>query len=361
MQFPQLKAVDFFCGGGGMSLGMARAGIDIVAALDNDKFCRETYAANHDGPEFILADITKAPVSILAERAAIQRGDDAMLFIGCSPCQYWSIVNGWTDSHRKARARASKNLLRDFIRFVDHYRPGFVVVENVRGIEKNPVDSGLAELRDFFHANGYAYDSGVLTMSNYGVPQTRRRFVLIASRTLGKMALPSRSNSSPTVASCIGENANLRKISAGDAASNDLLHRAAKLSDTNMHRLILTSEGEGRKNWSVRRELELPAYRGKPMGFFSENYGRMSWNKPAPTITTRFYSLSCGRFGHPEQNRAISLREGAMLQTFPKKYKFKTTTFAATGRLIGNAVPPKFAERLGKAIISQIRKNRAAA
>ena len=355
-----LRAVDFFCGGGGMSLGMARAGIEIVAALDNDSACRETYVANHPDSEFILADITKASVSILAERAAIRRNDDAMLFIGCSPCQYWSIVNGRTDSDRKAKSRGSKNLLRNFIEFVDHYRPGFVVVENVRGIEKNPTESGLAELRDFFASNGYAHNSGVVMMNNYGVPQTRRRFVLVASRTLDEMALPPRARGAPTLADCIGENSNLPKIRAGEVAPGDPMHRSAGLSDTNIRRLNLTGEGDGRENWRKRDELQIDAYRNKPAGFFRENYGRMSWCKPAPTITTRFYSLSCGRFGHPEQNRAISLREGAMLQTFPKGYKFKTINFAVTGRLIGNAVPPKFAEHLGRSIVAQIRDSHSA-
>ena len=357
MGFPGLKAVDFFCGGGGMSLGMSRAGIGIVAALDNDPLCRETYEANHPDPEFILADITRAPVSILAERAAVRRDDDAMLFIGCSPCQYWSIVNGWTDSDRKAKSRESKNLLRDFIRFADHYRPGFVTVENVRGIEKNPADSGLAELRAFFDDNGYNYDSRVILMNNYGVPQTRRRFVLVASRVLDAITLPVPGGVSPTVADHIGAKSNLDKIGAGEVSNRDPMHRAASLSDTNIRRLHLTGEGDGRQNWIARDELQIDAYRGKPADFFRENYGRMAWDKPAPTITTRFYSLSCGRFGHPKQNRAISLREGAMLQTFPKGYKFKTINFTATGRLIGNAVPPKFAECLGRAIAAQAREH----
>ena len=356
MRFP-LQAVDFFCGGGGMSLGMKRAGIKIVAALDNDELCRDTYIANHPDSEFILADITKVSVSILAERAAVKRNDDSMIFIGCSPCQYWSIINGWNDSNRKAKSRDSRNLLRNFIEFVDFYRPGFVVVENVRSILKNPKDSGLVELFDFFTKNKYEYKSEIITMNDYGVPQTRQRFVLIASRTIDEIDIPARSGKITTVADCIGKKAKLPIISAGETASNDPMHRAASLSDTNLRRLQLTEEGGGRKNWSKQKKLQLNAYRNKPDDFFYENYGRMSWNKPAPTITTRFYCLSCGRFGHPEQDRAISLREGAMLQTFPKRYKFKTINFATAGRLIGNAVPPKFSERLGRAIVTQATKH----
>lgn len=348
-----LQAVDFFCGGGGMSYGIARAGIDIVAALDNDEHCRNTYTANHPDSEFILADITQAPTSILAKNAGVQRNNDEMIFIGCSPCQYWSIINGSTNSTRKVRSRASKNLLCDFVRFVDHYRPGFVVVENVRGIERHPADSGLAELLDFFDRSGYTYESNVVIMNDYGVPQTRRRFILIASRVLGNVTLPSRNRLTPTVADFIGEKSKLPRINAGETASTDPMHKAASLSDINLRRLQVTGEGDGRENWRSLDKLLINAYRNKPIGFFRENYGRMSWDKPAPTITTRFFSLSCGRFGHPEQDRAISLREGAILQTFPKNYKFETTNFNTTGRLIGNAVPPKFAERLGKAIVAQ--------
>ena len=133
-----LKAVDFFCGGGGMSLGMRKAGIEIVAAVDNDPMCRKTYTANHPDTLFIDADITSFDAKNLGKECGIRRSDDEMIFIGCSPCQYWSVITGRSGSTRKRTAHGSRNLLYDFLRFVDYYRPGFVVVENVRGIERHP-------------------------------------------------------------------------------------------------------------------------------------------------------------------------------------------------------------------------------
>jgi len=142
----------------------------------------------------------------------------------------------------------------------------------------------------------------------------------------------------------------------GECAPGDRLHKSPNLSSTNLARLKLTPQGGARKHWHQCDDLQIDAYRGKSPEFFRENYGRMAWHKPAPTITTKFFALGCGRFGHPEENRAISLREGAMLQTFPKSYKFTTSTFKDTARIIGNAVPPKFARRIGGAIVKAARE-----
>ena len=353
----KLRAVDFFCGGGGMSLGMGGAGIEIVAGIDNDPGCRETYKANHPDSRFIQADITELPIEELGEQTGISKDDDNLIFIGCSPCQHWSIITGHGDSERKKASRNSRNLLRDFHRFVDHYRPGFVVIENVRGIERNSADSGLAELRSFFDDNGYRHQSGALSVNDFGVPQTRRRFILVASRVLGSsISLPQKTGDDrPTVANAIGGKNSRRPIKAGECDPNDDLHKSPALSDTNIERLKLTKEGCDRASWHHRDDLQINAYRDRSIDFFRENYGRMAWDKPAPTITTRFTSISCGRFAHPKEHRAISLREGALLQTFPETYRFMTSSFVKTARIIGNAVPPKFAQAIGASILQQWR------
>lgn len=350
-----LKAIDFFCGGGGMSLGMRQAGIDVVVGIDNDSMCRETYEANHPDSVFIDADITNYGVKRLGNECDIGRHDDEMIFIGCSPCQYWSVITGRKGSKRKQKARGSRNLLHDFLRFVEYYRPGFVVVENVRGIERHPKESGLQKLIDFFDDSGYRYCHRVLPTNQFGVPQTRNRFILIASRVLDSVSPPEAGKIRPTVFDSIGGKGGLSKIRAGECDSRDKLHKSPGLSKTNINRLKLTPAGGLRKHWHRRDDLQIDAYRGKSAEFFRENYGRMAWDKPAPTITTKFFAIGCGRFGHPEENRAISLREGAILQTFPKSYKFKTSDFASTGRLIGNAVPPKFAEHIGRSVVVQWR------
>lgn len=345
-----LKCVDFFCGGGGMSLGLSQAGIRVLGALDNDPDCRATYEANHPNSKFIQKDITKMKSAALGDELPIKPNQDDLVFVGCSPCQYWSIINGKASLERKIKSYPSRNLLGHFLRFVKYYRPGYVLVENVRGIvnAKNVKESGLSALLNFFDNNGYKYDDDILEACRYGVPQTRKRYVLIASRVDDSIELPKAENNIAVVKDKIFD---LPKIHAGESPPpGDDLHRSSYLYEKNIKRLRLTPEGGRREHWAIK-ELLIPAYENKPLSFFRENYGRMSWNKPAPTITTKFFSLGCGRFGHPKQDRAISLREGALLQTFPKKYKFKTKSVAATARLIGNAVPPELARRLGKALM----------
>lgn len=353
----KLKCVDFFCGGGGMSAGMRDADIGVVAAIDNDPDCEATYRANHADTAFIAEDITAMSEKTLAQ-AGVKRRDDNMVFIGCSPCQYWSVITGAKGTERKKKAHKARNLLGDFLRFVEYFEPGFVVVENVRGIQSNLRESKLGKLLNFFEENGYAYSHGVHSAAHYGVPQTRMRYLLLASRVTKKIALPPHGKKVKTVRDAIGEG-RLPEIKAGEQARGDSLHRASWLSPENIKRLRLTPEGGKREYWASRPELLIDAYRGKPTSFFSDNYGRMSWDKPAPAITTKFFSLGCGRFGHPEQNRAISLREGAMLQTFKKNYIFKDKTFRVTARLIGNAVPPTLAKHIGLAIVKAHKARRA--
>ena len=216
-------------------------------------------------------------------------------------------------------------------------------------------ESGLADLLLFLDDSGYCYDKDVLATNGFGVPQTRQRFILIASRVLDSVSLPKSGKNQPTVFDFIGGKKRLPKIKAGECDNRDKLHKSPSLSKTNIKRLELTPAGGLRKYWHRRDDLQIDAYRDKSAEFFRENYGRMAWGKPAPTITTKFFAISCGRFGHPEDNRAISLREGAILQTFPKSYKFKTSGFLNTGRLIGNAVPPKFAQKIGRSIVEQWR------
>jgi len=225
------------------------------------------------------------------------------------------------------------------------------MIENVRGIQRHREDSGLDALVEFLNKNGYyTPDEKVMTACYYGVPQSRQRYVLIATRVGSGLKIPEGSKKTATVRQHIGK---LPMISAGEEAPAKLpLHRSPWLSDKNIERLRMTPEGGERKHWA-NKKLLIPAYKDKPVSFFRENYGRMSWDKPAPTITTKFFAIGSGRFGHPDtkQHRAISLLEGALLQTFPKSYKFKTTATTTTARLIGNAVPPQLAKRLGKALV----------
>ena len=324
-----------------MSFGMRQVGIHILAGLDSDKNCRETYLKNNPEAKFILADITRSETSILSD-TGISTGDDNLVFIGCSPCQYWSIIN--TD---RKKSEKNTNLLTHFHRFVEYYNPGYIVIENVPGIKRNAEKSKLNIFISFLEENGYGYDEGVINANFYGVPQNRKRFVLVASRVNKNIKLPLPDDVGPVVRNFIGAGNGFEKIGAGHKDKTDFRHSCAGLSDTMLLRLALTpKDGGTRKSWSSREDLQIETYKGRD-DCFRDVYGRMFWDKPAPTITTRFTSLSNGRFGHPEENRAISLREGAALQTFPHSYKFYSGSMETTAKMIGNAVPPELARRIG--------------
>ena len=292
---------------------------------------------------------------VLQRRLSIKKDEANLLFVGCAPCQYWSVITGRAGSQRKEKSHGSRNLLLHFLRFVNYYRPGFVLIENVIGMNRNAEESGLNKLRKHLKKNDYEISvDEVFEAHKYGVPQTRRRFVLIASR-VGRINPPKATGRTAVVRDAIGKMSMIR--AGGNPPENDLQHRSPSLSEINIKRLKLTPEGGGRSHWADKDELQIQAYRDKPVTFFRENYGRLAWDKPAPTITTKFFAISSGRFGHPKQDRAISLREGALLQTFPPNYQFETKSFVATAKLIGNAVPPELARRIGKALLRACRYN----
>ena len=353
----KIKAIDFFCGGGGMTYGLRQAGIEVIAGIDIDEKCKDTYEHNNPSAKFINEDLEElTPLSLEmgikfddGSEVKIKKDDDELLFVGCSPCQYWSIIN--TD---RTKSENSKNLLEDFQKFVEHFNPGYVVIENVPGIFSKS-DSPLQSFITFLKDKEYFIDKDVIKVNAYGVPQTRKRFVLIASR-IKKVSIPEPTeDKSLTVRNFIGDEKNFPKLTEGIKDNSDLCHTTAGLSETNLEQLALTElDGGTRKGWKDTN-LQLPVYKKNEDNQkfrFGEIYGRMFWDKPAPTITTRFYSLSNGRFGHPEQPRAISLREGATLQTFPLEYVFKSKTIAVISRIIGNAVPPQLAKRIGEAIMN---------
>ncbi len=346
MKETKLKAIDFFCSGGGMSFGMKQAGIKVVAGVDFDPDCKQTYEANLKGSKYILADVSSMKTEDLSKETGIKKNDDDLILIGCSPCQYWTIIRT-----TKNKSEKSKDLLHEFHRFVKYYNPGYVVVENVPGILKKTKESGLDRFVSDLEKRGYAVHYEVVNMNEYGVPETRKRFSLIATRLSNEAPFPKPDYSCPTVADFIGKNNGFPKIPAGHDDGTGFLHSSAALSENNLKRLAMTPKNGGSRHAWAKSSLQLKTYKRNGDGSFSDTYGRMSWDKPAPTITTKFPSVSNGRFAHPEENRGISLREGATLQTFPKSYKFFGNSNRAIARMIGNAVPPLYAKKLAKAII----------
>lgn len=343
-----LKAVDFFCGAGGMSYGLSQAGVEVLGGIDNCVDCRKTYEANLPGAKYIRRDITRLSAPELGRRLGIQADDPNLVFAGCSPCQFWSKIR--TD---KSKSLRTAFLLKQFQKFIRAFRPGYVVVENVPGLYRRKDNEILRNFISFLDKNDYKYADGVVNAHNYGVPQNRMRYLLIASRNHAVPALPPIEDSSGlNVRDFLGVENGFCQIEAGHRDSTEFIHSAMALSEKNIRRLQMTpADGGDRKAWAGDPDLQIDAYRGRD-NIFRDVYGRMSWDKPAPTITTRFHSLSNGRFGHPEEHRAISLREGATLQTFPKDFKFASSSLESLARQIGNAVPPALARHIGEHLAS---------
>jgi DNA (cytosine-5)-methyltransferase 1 len=341
------KAVDFFCGGGGMSFGLKESGIEVIAGIDIDEEAKETYEANTDAT-FVLNDITEIPSEYLTKKFGLKKNDDKLIFAGCSPCQYYSIIRS-----SKEKSAKTKDLLLQFFRFVNYYKPGYVLVENVPGIITNK-DTVLTDFLAELQSAGYkCIKDGIVNMNDYGVPQHRCRFSLIATRLDIVIDFPEKDKKKLVVADVLGVKHGFPRIKAGTKDKTEFYHSTAGLNELNLRRIRKTKHNGGsRMDWKDDPELQLKCYDGKD-SYFRDVYARLWWQKASPTITTKFIHTSNGRFSHPEEDRALSIREGATLQSFPKTFVFKTDKIDVAARLIGNAVPPEYAKRLGTMIISK--------
>lgn len=331
-----------------MTNGLIQAGIEVIAGVDLDPEAKETYEANNAPAQFINADITKLPLDYFERRFCITQNDDDMIFVGCSPCQFYSIIRS-----PKEKSRKTKDLLLYFEKFIEYYRPGYILVENVPGIMSNKetiLNDFLTKIDELGYGNKEngrcVYD--VVNMKNYGIPQNRRRFSLIATRLDRIVHLPEQDDHIKTVKEAIGDENLFPKIPAGYRDENAVrFHSSRSLAPINLKRIKLVRHNGGtRMSFKDNPELQLKCYVGKDNSF-RDVYGRLYWDRPSSTITTKFLSFTNGRFGHPEQDRCLSIREGARLQSFPNDYNFVTNSISIASRLIGNAVPPRYGEKLG--------------
>ncbi|WP_442847437.1 DNA cytosine methyltransferase [Leeuwenhoekiella sp. H156] len=339
MKKNRLKAVDFFCSAGGVTCGFKQAGIEVLGGIDIDKNCKETYEINNSA-KFLNADVSKLDKKQIGKFFKIRRNQRNLIFVGCSPCQYYSNI-----TTNKSKSKKTRLLLEDFREFVEFYRPGYVFIENVPGFDKNP-KSPIERFKSFLTDEGYVFDDGILNSKYFGVPQSRRRYVLMATRIKKKISIPNEDRSYvKTVREAIGNSERFPVVDAGNFDTTDFQHTTARLSKVNLQRIRLTKhDGGDRRDWPQGIK---PKCYNTHKGHY-DVYGRMFWDKPAPTITTRFNSYSNGRYGHPVQDRAISLREGAVLQSFPIDYKFYSSSNVTIAKMIGNAVPPLLAKNVGK-------------
>lgn len=347
-------AIDLFCGIGGLTKGLSLSGITVQAGIDIDDSCRFAYEKNNNA-QFINCDIT----SLQGEQLEALYPDNTIrILVGCAPCQPFSK---YTNRYRKDGPTDDKwKLLYSFARLVQEVNPEIISMENVPELESKKV---FADFVSTLKELNYYVDWKIVYCPEYGVPQNRKRLVLLASR-LGEIKLiPPLYDSEhyPTVRQAIG---NLSALKDGEQDANDLLHRACRLSSTNLKRIRQSTPGGTWRDWD--EELQLECHKKESGKTYPSVYGRMSWDEPSPTITTQFYGYGNGRFGHPEQDRALSLREGAILQSFPPDYVFIDNDHPSNRREIGihigNAVPVELGRAIGISIqqhLQEVEENAA--
>ena len=347
----KIVVVDLFCGIGGLTCGLNKAGLNVVAGIDNDPSCRFAYETNNNS-KFINEDVSKYS----AEKIKDLYGDaDVKILVGCAPCQTFSKHSNKYRKVKDLTTDSRWNLLKSFANYIKKIQPEIVSMENVPDLTKYDV---FNEFKAGLEKMSYNVNHQVVDCSQYGLPQKRRRLVLLASK-LGEIKLISpyseQVSKKCTVKDTIGD---LSPVRHGQRDKEDPLHRCAGLAPINLKRIRQSKPGGTWRDWD--EELLPNCYKKQSGKTFSGVYGRMRWDEPSPTITTQFYSIGTGRYGHPKQNRALSLREGALLQTFPRDYKFfedeEALSLKTIGRHIGNAVPVDLGRIIGISINEHLKE-----
>ena len=342
-----VQVVDLFCGVGGLTRGLLDAGLDVVAGFDIDSTCQFTYEHNNNVNYHLrnIREVTGKEITALYDENVTR------VLVGCAPCQPFSQMRF---KLKGANERDEKyDLLLEFGRLIEETRPTIISMENVPQIRETQIYQQFLEI---LNENHYYIDSRVIFCPDYGIPQTRRRFVLVAS-LLGPINIiaPTHNRDDVHVRDFIED---LPPIEAGEVHPNDPMHRSSALSEKNLQRIRASIPGGTWRDWP--EELRCECHKKESGQTYSSVYGRMTWEQIGPTITTQFYNYGTGRYGHPEQDRALSLREGALLQTFPRNYTFinpdANFVFSDIARHIGNAVPVRLGEVIGQSIIQHLEQ-----
>lgn len=339
-----IETIDLFCGAGGLSYGLGQANLKIIAGIDIDPTCEYPYTEN-TGARFIKADVSTlkgADLSKLYSKRAIR------LLAGCAPCQPFSTLahtNKFCD-HKKW------SMLEEFARLVSELKPDLITMENVPRVTRHsPYDTFIKTLIEL----GYHVDAKRIRCADLGIPQERQRFVLVASR-LGEITFDVPEKGTVPTTTVREAIEHLKPLESGECDPDDPLHKARKLEPINLKRIRASRPGGTWMDWP--KALRAPCHQRDTGASYKSVYSRMEWDKPSPTITTQCHNFGTGRFGHPDQDRAITLREAAILQSFPENYKFvqpkKEAMLTSLGRLIGNAVPPKLGEAVGNCLTAHI-------
>lgn len=340
--------IDLFCGVGGLTHGLELAGFNVIAGFDIEESCRYAYEENNRAV-FINKDVTLVTDTEVNE---LYPEGCTKILVGCAPCQPFSK---YTKRYRKDGPMDDKwRLLYSFTRLINEVRPEIISMENVPELAHEQV------FLDFVHNLedlNYHVSWGIVNCPDYGVPQFRKRLVLLAS-ILGEITMIEPTHNENNYVTVRNAIAGLPPLVDGATDINDIMHQASRLSPINRQRIRQSVPGGTWRDWD--ENLQLECHKRKSGKSYPSVYGRMVWDSPSPTITTQFYGLGNGRFGHPEQNRALSLREGAILQSFPPNYRFvpenRQFNKRTLGTHIGNAVPVELGRAIGLSILKHLRE-----
>ena len=339
----KIEAVDLFCGAGGLTHGFEMAGIDVICGYDIDDACRYPYEKNNDA-KFISKNILDIDGDLISKNYNL---NTIKLLAGCAPCQPFS-------NYRQGKVRDQRwELLYSFARLITEVKPDLVSMENVPELTRHQV---YIDFINLLKEQNYYISSSVVFCPDYGIPQNRKRLVLLASK-IGKIKLIEPTYKKEAYLTTKDVLINLPALEAGESDINDPLHKASGLTSINLQRIKASKQNGSWRDWP--EELMASCHKRSSGKKYVAVYGRMAWDSPAPTITTQCYNYGSGRFGHPVQNRAITLREAALLQSFPLSYEFVNPevdrfNLSQVARLIGNAVPVKLGEIIGRTFVNHV-------
>lgn len=348
-QTARVVGVDLFCGAGGVTCGMRRAGVDVKLGIDSEVRFSKTYELNNAPAVYWCRDITGVAGLEISNAIALLPSQKFFLS-ACAPCQPFSRHNkrGVLRGHQDERS----DLLDEVGRILCEFsrKPDYIFVENVPGISTK-MDSALKRFEQTLFDLKYSTVSGVIDAAKYGVPQHRRRFILVAKLGISYVSLPLETHGPGRQFGYETVEA-IRRYPAVGAGETNLIfpnHQSRRLSQINLDRIREIPKDGGSRE-SLTGELVLKCHK-KALGH-KDVYGRLAWQRPAPTITTRCVSLSNGRFGHPDQDRALTVREAARLQSFPDDYEFFGTGIDSQAKQVGNAVPVLLAEIITRNLVA---------
>jgi DNA (cytosine-5)-methyltransferase 1 len=341
----KFKAIDLFCGAGGLTVGLKKAGFAVIAGVELNPVAVETYMLNHKNHLLYESDIRSLSPENIMQDLGIKKGELDLL-AGCPPCQGFSTHR--TRNKSVAVEDDRNDLVFEFVRFVEGMLPKTIMMENVPGLYKDErIQKVIASLKIM----GYIFEDHSLAVRNaadYGVPQRRSRMIMMASR-LGSIDEPKKTSSVKKVRDALEGLPEVGK-------SGDILHDWVTKRSEKVQEMISLVPKNGGSRSDIPEEYWLDCHKRNPKSY-KDVYGRMSWDDVAPTITGGCHNPSKGRFVHPELNRAITLREAAILQTFPKNYKFSTSKGKdAIALMIGNALPPVFIKSQAAMLVKHLKE-----